>query len=211
MLLRQYSVSAVAVAALLLAGCSQSTNPTAGSTAGTASSSSATPELVTAKTAFWPMYKSALTWSSDVETLRVSAKDVPGFKNLAGKAAMWEASFGSPGKHQYRVYTYSIATVLPDIHKGADAGLPLAWAGQTRDAMPIDTSVFNIDSDAAYQTAAADAAAWVAKNPDKPLSSMELGNTFAFKSPVWYVAWGDKKSGYIGLVNATSGTLYKKK
>lgn len=202
-------VSVVAGAMLLLAGCSQSTAPADSSAAGNAAS--APPELVTAKTAFWPMYKSAVTWSSDAETLRVSAKEVPGFKNAGGKAAMWEASFGSPSKHQYRVYTYAIATVLPDIHKGADAGLPLAWGGQTRDAMPIDVSVFNVDSDAAYQTAAADAAAWVAKNPDKPLSSIELGNTFAFKAPVWYVAWGDKKTGYVGLVNATSGTLYKKK
>ena len=72
-------------------------------------------------------------------------------------------------------------------------------------------SVFNIDSDTAYQTAATDAAPWLAKNPDKPLTSIELGNTYNFKTPVWYVAWGDKKSGYIGLVNATAGTLYKKK
>jgi hypothetical protein len=204
----KWIVSAVAGVGLLLAGCSQSAAPAASSAGNTVS---APPELVTAKTAFWPMYKSALTWSSDVETLRVSAKEVTGFKNAGGKAAMWEASFGSPSKHQYRVYTYAIATALPDIHKGADAGLPLAWGGQTRDAMPIDVSVFNIDSDAAYQTAAADAAAWVAKNADKPLSSIELGNTFAFKAPVWYVAWGDKKTGYVGLVNATSGTLYKKK
>jgi hypothetical protein len=208
-LVKRCSVSAVAIAVFLLAGCSQSTTPSADS--GAANTSSTPPEIVTAKTAFWPMYKSAVTWSSDAETLRISAKEVPGFKNQAGKAAMWEASFGSPSKHQYRVYTYAITTILPDIHKGAAAGIPLAWAGQTRDAMPIDASVFNIDSDAAYQTAAADAAAWLAKNPDKPVTSMELGNTFAFKSPVWYVAWGDKKSGYIGLVNATSGTLYKKK
>jgi hypothetical protein len=208
---KQCSISVVAIAVLLMAGCSQSTQPSVGGDSGAGSNPSARPELVTAKTAFWPMYKSALTWSSDVETVRVSAKEIPGYKNLAGKAAMWEASFGSPSKHQYRVYTYAIATVLPDIHKGANAGLPLAWAGQTRDAMPVDVSVFNVDSDAAYQTAAADATAWAAKNPDKPLSSIELGNTFAFKSPVWYVAWGDKKSGYVGLVNATSGTLYKKK
>ena len=206
----QRSFSAIAIAALLLSGCSQSNTSSATGQAG-ANAPAAPPELVTAKTAFWPMYKSALTWSSDAETIRLSAKEVPGFKNQAGKAAMWEATFGSPSKHQYRVYTYAIATVLPDIHKGAAAGLALPWGGQTRDAMPIDPTVFNIDSDAAYQTSAADAAAWLAKNPTIPLTSIELGNTFSFKTPVWYVAWGDKKSGYISLVNATAGTLYKKK
>ena len=208
--LRQCSISAIAIAALLVSGCSQSATPS-GSSQSSTGGPAGPPELVTAKTAFWPMYKSALTWSSDAETLRISAREVPGFKNQAGKAAMWEASFGSPSKHQYRAYTYSIATVLPDIHKGATAGLALPWGGQTRDAMPIDPTVFNIDSDAAYQTSAADAAPWLAKNADKPLTSVELGSTYAFKSPVWYISWGDKKAGYIGLVNATSGTLYKKK
>jgi hypothetical protein len=202
-------LSALAVAALLIAGCSQSTTPSG--TVSAANTAAAPAELVSAKTAFWPIYKSAMAWSPDVQVMHIAQKEVPGFKNQAGKAAMWEVAIGSPSKHQYRLYTYSIATVLPDIHKGASAGLSLPWGGQTRDAMPIDVTVFNTDSDAAYQTADADAAAWIAKNPDKPLTSLELGSNYDFKSPVWYVAWGDKKSGYIGLVNATSGTLYKGK
>lgn len=207
--LRRCSVTATAIAALLVSGCSPS-NTTSASTQPAANATTAPAELVTAKTAFWPMYKSALAWSSDAQTIRISAKEMPGFKNQAGKAALWEATFGSPSKHQYRVYTYAIAAAPPDIHKGAAAGLALPWAGQTREAMPIDPTVFNIDSDAAYQASVKDAAAWLAKNQDKPLSSIELGNTYSFKSPVWYVAWGDKKAGYIALVNATSGTLYKK-
>jgi hypothetical protein len=85
----------------------------------------------------------------------------------------------------------------------------MPWGGQTRDVMPIDTSAFNIDSDAAYQTAAAQAAAWLAKNPGKPPTSLELGSTFALHVPVWYIAWGDKSNGYIALVNATTGDLFK--
>lgn len=208
--LRQRSLSAIAIAVVLLAGCSQSTTPS-GTGEPTANAPAGPPELVTAKTAFWPMYKSAMTWSSDVQVMRISQKDLPGFKNQAGKAAMWDVVFASPSKHQYRVYTYAIATVLPDIHKGPSAGLSLAWGGQSRDAMPIDVTSFNTDSDAAYQTAAADAAPWVAKYPDKPLTSVELGSNYDFKAPVWYVAWGDKKAGYIALVDASSGTLYKNK
>jgi hypothetical protein len=165
--------------------------------------------MVTAKTAFWPMYKSAQAWSSDAEAMKIAPKDVPGFKNDQGKAAMWEATFGSATKHQFRVYSYAITTVPPDIHKGVDAGLAMPWGGQTRDVMPIDTSAFNIDSDAAYQTAAAQAAAWLAKNPGKPPTSLELGSTFALHAPVWYIAWGDKSNGYIALVNATTGDLFK--
>jgi len=207
--LKQISLSAVAVAVLMIASCKQSAKPSESSQS--VPETAATTELVTAKTAFWPMYKSAMEWSNDVQVLHLTQKEVPGFKNQAGKAAMWDVTFASPSKHQYRVYTYAIVNRLPAIHKGAAAGNPQPWSGQTRDAMPIDVAVFNTDSDAAYQTSEAAAASWLAKNPDKALTSLELGSNYEFKSPVWYIAWGDKKSGYICLVNATSGTLYKSK
>ena len=209
--LKQCAVSVMAVAVLLLGGCSPSTQPLASSESAAAKEPAGPPAIVTAKTAFWPMYKSAREWSPDVEFVTLTAKEVPGFKNEAGKAAMWEASFGSPAKHQYRLYTYAIATVLPNIHKGGAAGFPLAWGGRSRDAMPIDISNFSVDSDAAYQAAAADAAAWLKKNPTKTLSSFALGSTYKFPAPVWYVMWGDKKSGYVAFVDATSGKVLKSK
>jgi hypothetical protein len=49
------------------------------------------------------------------------------------------------------------------------------------------------------------------KNPDKALSSFALGNTFGFHAPVWYLMWGDKKSGYIAYVDANSGKVLKGK
>jgi hypothetical protein len=197
----------------MMAGCSQSNAPAgSGQSAATATTPAAPPALVTGKTAFWPIYKAALAWSSDAQIMRLSQKEVPGFKNQAGKAAMWECAVGSPSLHQFRLYTYSIADELPEIHKGTTAGPPRSWSGPTRDAMPIDVSFFNTDSDAAYQVSATDAAAWLAKNPDKPLTSLELGNTAALNAPVWYIAWGNKKSGgYVGLVNAVSGIPYKGK
>jgi hypothetical protein len=210
-LLKQCSLSTVAVAVLMMAGCTQSTKPSASDQPATANTPAGPAQLVTAKTAFWPMYKAAMAWSGDIQVIRLSQKVVPGFKNQAGKAAMWEAAIGSPSRHEYRLYTYAIANVLPDIHKGTAASSSRPWSGQTRDAMPIDVTVFNTDSDAAYQLSAADAASWIAKNPDKLLTSLELGSTYKISAPIWYLVWGDTKSGYIGLVNATSGTLYKKK
>ena len=210
-LLKQCSLSALAVAVLMMAGCSQSTKPSTGDQSAAANTPAGPAQLISAKTAFWPMYKAAMAWSGDIQVIRLSQKEVPGFKNLAGKAAMWEAAIGSPSRHEYRLYTYAITTVLPDIHKGTAAGSSRPWTGQTRDAMPIDVTVFNTDSDTAYQVSAADAAGWLAKNPEKLLTSLELGSTFNTSTPVWYLVWGNTKSGYIGSVNATTGTLYKKK
>ncbi len=209
--LKPCAIRAMAVAVLLLAGCSPSTTPSAGNDSQAAKQPTAPPELVTAKTAFWPMYTSARSWTPDLVLIRLTPKEVPGFKNEAGKAAMWQAAFASPSLHQYRIYSYAIAAVAPDIHKGAVAGLRLPWGGVTRDAMPVELSSFNIDSDAAYQTAVTDAAAWLKKNPGKEPSSFELGNTYRFQAPVWYLVWGDKKSGYVAFVDANTGKTLNKK
>lgn len=207
---KQCAVSAV-VAMLLLAGCVEKTKTTVTDESKTARAPAGPPQLVTGKTAFWLMYTPARHWSTDILTLRLTPKEVPGFKNEGGKAAMWEAMFASPSLHQYRVYSYAIASSPPDIFKGVSAGLRVPWNGITRDAMPVELTSFNVDSDAAYQTAAADGAAWLKKNPDKPLTALALGNTFRFQAPVWYLMWGDKKSGYVAYVDANSGKVLKQK
>jgi hypothetical protein len=208
---KQCAVSAMAIAVLLFAGCSQSTKSAVNNESETAKEAAAPPELVTAKTAFWPMYTSARNWATDLVTLRLTSAEIPGFKNEGGKAAMWQATFGSPSLQQYRVYSYAITSVEPDIHKGVSVGLGMPWKGETRDVMPIDLSIFNVDSDAAYQTASADAAAWLKKNPAKTISSFELGNAFRFHTPVWGLVWGDKKSGYIAFIDANTGKVLKGK
>ena len=48
-------------------------------------------------------------------------------------------------------------------------------------------------------------------HPDKTLSSFALGNTFRFQPPVWYLMWGDKKSGYVAFIDANSGKVLKQK
>lgn len=206
------TISVTAVAVLLLAGCGNTTvPPSTGSPSRTVSTPTAPPQVVAAKTAFWPMYTAAHSWASDVELLSITAKQVPGFKNEAGKAAMWEAVFASPSLHQYRTYTYSIATVPPDIYKGAVAGFEQPWGGITRDAMPIDLSLFTVDSDAAYQAASVEAADWLKKNPGKPLSTFAIGDTYKFEVPVWYLMWGNKASGYAAMIDASTGKPLNKK
>lgn len=195
--------------ALLLAGCSSSTSNATPQPAASPQPSTA-PETITAKTAFWEMYKTAHAWASDAQPIRVTMKEVPGYKNEAGKAGMWEAVFGSPSLGSYRTFTYAIVDAPPSISKGVAAGLALPWAGATRDAMPIDTSMFQIDSDAAYTAAAADAAAWLKANPGKQPTDFEIGDTYKFQSPVWYVMWGTKSAGYAAIVDASSGKILKK-
>lgn len=203
---------AAALSLLSLAiGCSRSNQPAAplaNPPSAQAQPSSAGP--VTAKDAFWPMYKAAHSWAPDVMVLRLTAKPVQGTQNTAGKAAMWQAVFASSSKAKYRTFTYSITDVPPDIYKGVNGGLEMDWAGVTREAMAVDLSQFNVDSDAAYQAASTDAAAWLKKNPDKTLATIEMGDNYRFPSPVWYVMWGTKSAGYAAWVDASTGKVLKR-
>ncbi len=210
--LKGFGLSAATVAALLFAGCNSSSTPAVSDNSTAAKPAAEAPALpVTGKTAYYPLYKSAFSWSPDVVLMKIAAKDLTGFKKEGGKAAVWEVTFAAPSKHLMRVDTYSIATVLPDIHKGGTEGLPLQWAGETRDAMPVQISSSTVDSDAAYQAAAADAAEWLKKNPEKPLTDIELGATAKLPDPFWYIVWGDEKSGgYREVVDATTGKVLKK-
>jgi hypothetical protein len=208
--LKRFAGSAM-VAALFLAGCSSASKSDTSDTPAKATPA-APPALVTAKAAFNPMYTSAVRWAPDVVLLSINPKEIAGFTNGEGKAAMWEAAFASPSLHKYRVDTYAITTILPSIHKGGSAGMPLPWGGPSRDVMPVEVSSFNVDSDAAYKAAAADAADWLKKNPDKKLTTIGLGNTYKFQRPVWYVLWGDPKTGgYVAYVDANSGKVLKAK
>jgi hypothetical protein len=165
-------------------------------------------EPIPARAAFWEMYKTAHTWSADLVPLAVESKVVPGVKNDAGKAAMWSATFGSPSKHEARVFSYSVVAHPPDIYKGVMVGNSRPWGGPVPTALPFDSADFSVDSDAAYQTALTQANAWVSKNPGKDVS-LSLGNASRFSAPVWYVQWGDKKAGYGVFVNAKSGAVVK--
>jgi hypothetical protein len=209
--LKGFGLSAATVAALLFAGCNSSSTPAVSDSSTATKTAEAPPAPVTGKTAYYPLYKSAFSWSPDALVTKIAAKDVTGFKMDAGKAAVWEVTFASPGKHLLRTDTYSITTVLPDIHKGSASGLPLPWGGQTRDAMPVEISSSTVDSDAAYQAAAVDAADFLKKNPGKPLTDFELGATAKLPNPFWYIVWGDSKSGgYVVVVDAVTGKVVKK-
>jgi len=202
--------TALAAAIFSLSNCSQSFNGSTDVTTVNASETSNTPAPVTAKTAYVETYKSAYKWSPDVVLLRLIPNAKSGFTFDSGKGGLWEATFASPSKHECRIFTYAIAAHSPDIYKGVMVGNAMAWGGITRDVMPISSAEFVVDSDAAYNVATADAATWLKKNPDKKISTFQLGNGYSFPAPVWYVVWGDKKSGYVAFVNATTGKVMKK-
>lgn len=194
-------VLCLSLAALLLTSCSRESQTTHASTTAAAGTSATAIGPVPAKTAFWEMYKSAHRWTPDVMPLSVESRTLPGLKNGDGRAEMWSATFGSLSKHEAATFSYAVA-------KGITAGNPVPWSGPAHEALPFDSSDFSIDSDEAYKTALAKAEPWVKAHPGRDVT-LTLGNASRFPAPVWYVLWGDKKSGYAVLVNAKTGAVIK--
>ena len=163
---RRYVVGGLAVAVVVFAGCSKPVQAPVNTEA--AAAAAGPPQLMTAKTAFWPMYKAAHIWSPDVQLIGIKMRDVPGFTNEGGKAAMWEATFGSPSQRRYEVDTNAIVTVLPDIHKGAAEG-PERCRGAGRAAMRcrLIWRTLRWTPDAAYRAAAATRCCGVAEEESR--------------------------------------------
>lgn len=201
-------VKATATLAVVFFVCSCSKSPTPPVSQAEAGKSPVSGEPISGKTAFWEMHKAAHAWAVDRVPLSLESKTVPGVKNESGKAAMWTATFGSPRKQEARTYTYSVAAHAPDIIKGVSVGGAIPWSGPTHDALTIDTADFSVDSDSAYQTALAQSTDWLKRHPDKDVS-FALGNASRFDGPVWYVLWGDKKSGHAVYVSAKTGAIVK--
>jgi hypothetical protein len=201
-------MSSVLLVTLLLSACGTPKPTGDAKSESIAAATTAGSVPISGKTAFWAMYKSAHSWAPDLAPLALESKSIPGVKNQAGKAGMWTATFGSRSQRQARVFTYSVIASPPDVYKGVTVGNPLTWNGPTPTALSFTTSDFAVDSEAAYTAASAQAAVWIKSHPDKE-ASLTLGNAARFKEPVWYVLWGDKKSGYSVLVDAKTGSVIK--
>jgi hypothetical protein len=191
----------VSVAVLLMVACSEAPKETE-------KPFPSTP--VTGKTAFWELYRSAHSWSADIVPLKLESMSAPGVKNENGNAAIWKGTFGSSSKREAREIIYATVAMPPDIIKGINVGHQITWSGPTRDALAFQTSDLTTDSDAAYKTALAKADPWLKKHPGKDVS-FTLGNSSRWGTPVWYVLWGDSKTGYSVFVNVKTGEVAKPK
>lgn len=203
------------VAVLGLTSCSSEPAKTTEAKTDTTDAAKSTPagppQPVAAKMAFYEMYTPAYKWAPDMLPLSLKSSEVAGVKNSEGKAGVWIAVFGSAALKQARTYTYSVADQLPTITKGVKAEDPEPWGGPTTAAQTFQTSDFMTDSDAAWKTAAMKAADWLKEpaNAAKPWS-MALGSAARFPSPVWYIVFGNDKSGYQVYVSATTGSIITK-
>lgn len=198
----------VLAAALALAACSETSQPAPTAAKTEPETAQKAPEPtgpVAARTAFFEMYKPARTWAADLLPLSLTSGEISGIANQDGKAALWTAVFVSPSRREARTFTYAVADQGGTINKGVTAGAAQSWTGATAKSRPFQTTDFTVNSDDAYKTAEAKAAAWLKSHPGKKVS-LSLVNDVRFPAPVWVVMWGTRSSGYLAFVDAVTGT-----
>jgi hypothetical protein len=190
---------------LVLAGCSDTPAPVAKTEA---PKKPAIPDgPIAALTAYYDTYKIARQLSPDLQVASITGDEIDGVKSDKGKYAEWKIVFVSAAKKS--AYTFIYTTVEhAGLLKGINNQGSVAWAGPRQDAMPFGNSDFSIDSDAAYAAAAEKGAAYLAKNPDKPVTVFALGQASSLPAPMWYILFGDKtKGGFAAFVNASTGKV----
>ena len=64
-------------------------------------------EYETGRVAFQKMYLSAHGWASDAQPFRLQSQYTTGAAVNEGKAGIWRASFGSPGKRMMKMFMWS--------------------------------------------------------------------------------------------------------
>ena len=204
-------IAVTAVAAVVaMTACSEAPTPTEIKKAQveTKQETAKPSEPVAAQTAFYEMYKPARTWAPDLLVLSLISNEVPSMKSADGKFPMWTAVFVSPSRREARTFTYSVIDDGANIRKGVNVGGAEPWSGATAKSSPFQTTGFAVNSDAAYKAAYAKAEAWVKMHPGKKVAFF-LGSAARFPAPVWFIIWGDTKSGYGVYVNATTGSLIR--
>ena len=76
------------------------------------------PEPVTGLHGLYQTYQRARTWAQDLKILRMASIDIPQVKPQPGKAAAWQAVFGSESLGRSRAYTFSVYFASVTLRKG---------------------------------------------------------------------------------------------
>ncbi len=169
------------------------------------------PEVLTGRQAFQRMFPAARSWALDAQPLQLRSIQLTEVKAENGKSGAWQAIFVSPSQGKSRTYTYSAVEAPGNLHEGVFAGPDESYSPGRGPAYPFEIAAIKVDSDQALEAAAKESAAYVKKNPDKPMSFI-LERTRQFPDVAWRVIWGQSvaSSDYSVFVDASTGKFLEK-
>ncbi len=185
--------------ALALAACSETPAPAA-------KVPEKPEEPVTARTVFQRVFAHARAWAPDVQILQMQNVNLNEVKSAGGKAGAWQVTFVSPSRQQARSFSWS-AVEGEGFRKGVFAQPPESYTAPRGQTSPFVVQALKTDSDEALETASKKSAAYIKKNPDKPIIFV-LEQTRRHPNPTWRVIWGDSvaTSDYSVFIDSSTGS-----
>lgn len=166
------------------------------------------PEPLTGRQAFQMMYPQARGWAADAQPLELRSINLSQVQPEKGKAGGWQCIFVSASLAKSRAYTYSAVEAEGNLHQGVFAAIAEDYAAGRGATSPFLPAALKIDTDEAFDTAAAKSEAYIKKNPGKVITYL-LEQNKKFPDPSWRVIWGESvsSSDYSVFVDATTGML----
>ena len=129
-MVRKLSLMAMTIAAMIAISACSSGPQTTSKGAGDATQEPPKPAAaVTARSAYFQMYKPAREWAPDLLALTLKSGEVPNVNNEEGRAGVWTAVFVSPSRKEARTFSFAVADSGSDIHKGLNVSDKQIWGG----------------------------------------------------------------------------------
>jgi len=193
---RQWLVAAAAFT-LLLTGCGEAPKR--------AEKKKAPPAPLTGMSAFFKMFGQARTWAPDVQGMKCEPIAITGQPSGDGKWPAWRCQFVSESKKRSKTFSFSIVEA-EGVHEGVFGGPEESYTGPVGQTLPFIVQALKKDSDAAIRVAKEKSKAYMAKNPDMPITVV-LERTKRHPNLAWRVIWGTslQTSNYSIYVDASTG------
>lgn len=194
--------------AVMLAACS-SNKPTESQSP--AKSAPKQAEYLTGRVAFQQMYISARGWAADATPFRLQSQFTTDAPVGEGKAGLWRASFGSPGRRLMKMFIWS-GLVGPDAPEpGITFSAEDSWNPANTSTHVFNFEFLKIDSDQAYQVAEKNGGSKLTqKDPKQPVYFILDWNA-PKNELLWHVIYGQSMDGakLKIAVNASTGLFEK--
>ena len=206
--LRAVLLFAIFAVLLGLAACSSGTPPAEQPKSEAAQPEKKQPAPYLASECLNRMVGQAHLWNADARPVRVESDVNSEANGQDGKATIWRGIFASTGRQAMKTFTCSGSRLPGAASFGVSGEMEM---GYDPAAVPFESFLVKINSDAAFKTAQEHGGAdLMKKDPQQPVVyvlQMTRGQTV----PYWYVVYGKdlKDNKGIGVINATTGAFVR--
>jgi hypothetical protein len=164
-------------------------------------------QYATGREAFQRMYVSARGWAGDVQPFRLQSQYTPDAPASQGKAAVWQASFGSPARKAMKMFTWSGLSGGSGPERGVTFSAEDSWSPSNSSTHIFQLDYIKNDSDQAFSVAQKHGGEKIMQKDPKQPVFFTLDWDAGKNALLWHVIYGSSRDDakLQVAVDATSG------